>query len=174
MASPTQWTWVWVDSGSWWWTGRSGMLQVHGVAKSWTWLSDWTELDWKWRRKFCWSEGKRRVLIKRASCIPDRINEKRAMFCLSGSAHLCWSHKHPLPFSGFAGQILTSLQYAECPWWTFKALSLETASEFQAASVWWPVQINKYLSSRRKCQKEKQWNVLTRNWQSTVLSTKPI
>ena len=21
MASPTQWTWVWVDSGSWWWTG---------------------------------------------------------------------------------------------------------------------------------------------------------
>ena len=27
MASLTQWTWVWVDSGSWWWTGRPGMLQ---------------------------------------------------------------------------------------------------------------------------------------------------
>ena len=40
MASPTQWTWVWVSSGSWWWTGRPA---VHGVAKSWTWLSDWTE-----------------------------------------------------------------------------------------------------------------------------------
>ena len=26
-ASATQWTWVWVDSGSWWWTGRSGVLQ---------------------------------------------------------------------------------------------------------------------------------------------------
>ena len=26
MASPTQWTWVWVDSGSWWWTGRPGVL----------------------------------------------------------------------------------------------------------------------------------------------------
>ena len=26
-ASPTQWTWVWVNSGSWWWTGRPGMLQ---------------------------------------------------------------------------------------------------------------------------------------------------
>ena len=25
-ASPTQWTWVWVDSGSWWWTGRPGVL----------------------------------------------------------------------------------------------------------------------------------------------------
>ena len=24
MASPTQWTWVWVNSGSWWWTGKSG------------------------------------------------------------------------------------------------------------------------------------------------------
>ena len=27
MASPTQWTWVWVASDSWWWTGRPGMLQ---------------------------------------------------------------------------------------------------------------------------------------------------
>ena len=27
MTSPTQWTWVWVNSGSWWWTGRPGVLQ---------------------------------------------------------------------------------------------------------------------------------------------------
>ena len=27
MASPTQWTWVWINSGSWWWTGRPCMLQ---------------------------------------------------------------------------------------------------------------------------------------------------
>ena len=27
MASPTQWTWVWVNPGSWWWTGRPGVLQ---------------------------------------------------------------------------------------------------------------------------------------------------
>ena len=27
MASPTQWTWVWVDSSSWWWTGRRGVLR---------------------------------------------------------------------------------------------------------------------------------------------------
>ena len=26
VASPTQWTWIWVDSGSWWWTGRPGVL----------------------------------------------------------------------------------------------------------------------------------------------------
>ena len=27
MASPTRWTWVWVNSGSWWWTGRPGVLR---------------------------------------------------------------------------------------------------------------------------------------------------
>ena len=35
---------VWVSSGSWWWTGKPGVLQSMGVTKSWTWLSDWTEL----------------------------------------------------------------------------------------------------------------------------------
>ena len=27
MASLTKWTWIWANSGSWWWTGRPGMLQ---------------------------------------------------------------------------------------------------------------------------------------------------
>ena len=27
MASPTRWAWVWVNSESWWWTGRPGMLR---------------------------------------------------------------------------------------------------------------------------------------------------
>ena len=45
MASPTWWAWVWVNSGSWWWTGRPGVLRVMG-SQSWTWLSDWTELNW--------------------------------------------------------------------------------------------------------------------------------
>ena len=46
MASLTQWIWVWASCRSWWWTGRPGLLQFHGVAKSQTWLSDWTELNW--------------------------------------------------------------------------------------------------------------------------------
>ena len=33
MASPTQWTWVWVNSGSWWWMGRPGMLQSVGLQR---------------------------------------------------------------------------------------------------------------------------------------------
>ena len=33
MASSTQWTWVWVDSGSWWWTGRPGVLWFMGCKE---------------------------------------------------------------------------------------------------------------------------------------------
>ena len=43
MASPTQRTWVWVNSRSWWWTGKPGVLQSMGL-QSQTRLSDWTEL----------------------------------------------------------------------------------------------------------------------------------
>ena len=41
----TLWMWVWVNSGSWWWTGRPWRVAIHGVAKSWIWLSNWTELN---------------------------------------------------------------------------------------------------------------------------------
>ena len=44
MASPTQWTWVWVNSTSWWWTGRPGVLGSMGlqrVGHNWA-----AELNW--------------------------------------------------------------------------------------------------------------------------------
>ena len=47
MASLTQWTWVWVNSGSWWWTGRPGMLRFMGlqrVGHNWATELNWTEL----------------------------------------------------------------------------------------------------------------------------------
>ena len=44
MASPTWWTWVWVASGSWWWTRKPGMLQSLGSQRV---VQDWmTELNW--------------------------------------------------------------------------------------------------------------------------------
>ena len=47
MASPTQWTWFWVDSGSWWWTGRPGVLWFMGYQRV---GYDWaTELNWTFR-----------------------------------------------------------------------------------------------------------------------------
>ena len=45
MASLTQWTWVWVNSRSWWWTGRPGVLWFMRL-QSRTQLSEWTELNW--------------------------------------------------------------------------------------------------------------------------------
>ena len=44
MASPTQWTWVWVSSGRWWWTGKPGVLQsMESQRVGHDWL---TELNW--------------------------------------------------------------------------------------------------------------------------------
>ena len=45
-ASLTQWTWVWVDSGSWRWTGRPGVLRLMGsqrVGHDWATELNWTE-----------------------------------------------------------------------------------------------------------------------------------
>ena len=39
ITSPTQWTWIWANSGRQLSTGKP---VVHGIPKSWTWLSDWT------------------------------------------------------------------------------------------------------------------------------------
>ena len=49
MASLTRWTWVWVNSGSWWWTGKPGVLQFmgHRVRHDWTTELSWTELNWR-------------------------------------------------------------------------------------------------------------------------------
>ena len=44
MASLTRWTWVWVNSGSWWWTGRPGVLQFMGSQR--VGHNRATELNW--------------------------------------------------------------------------------------------------------------------------------
>ena len=50
MASLTRWTWVWVNSGSWWWTGRPGMLRFMGsqrVRQDWVTELNWTIINWE-------------------------------------------------------------------------------------------------------------------------------
>ena len=44
MASLTQWTWVWVNSGSWWWTGKPGMLQFMVLQRVGHERLNWTEI----------------------------------------------------------------------------------------------------------------------------------
>ena len=63
MASLTRWTWIWVNSESWWWTGRPGVVRFMGsqrVRHDWT-----TELNWKWRymRIYC-DKGKYKSICK--------------------------------------------------------------------------------------------------------------
>ena len=56
MASPTQWTWVWVDSLSWWWTRRPGVLWFMGLQKV---GHDWvTELNWRLCTSFIYKLNK--------------------------------------------------------------------------------------------------------------------
>jgi len=60
MASSTQWTWVWANSGRCWKTGKTGVLQSMGL-QSWTQLSNWTTYVNQYlrrhkegRRNYCW------------------------------------------------------------------------------------------------------------------------
>ena len=47
MASLTQWTWVWVNSRSWWWTGRPGMLQSMGSQRvGHEWVTELNKPTW--------------------------------------------------------------------------------------------------------------------------------
>ena len=54
IASPTRWTWVWVNSGSWWWTGRPGMLRFMGSQRvGHDWATElncafWTQMSSMW------------------------------------------------------------------------------------------------------------------------------
>ena len=81
MASPTQWTWVWVSSGSWWWTGKPGMLQSMGSQRV---GHDWaTELNSPIRENCC-EERSLRSQCAHAECWQVRERERD----VSGSGQL--------------------------------------------------------------------------------------
>ena len=57
MASPTQWTWVWANSGRWWRVGKPGMQQSMGLQRVKTRLSNWTTpitLTWDKKCRVNW------------------------------------------------------------------------------------------------------------------------
>ena len=70
MASSTRWTWVWVNSGSWWWTGRPGVLRFMGLQRV---RHDWvTELNWILSNRLPrWHSG------KESACQPKRCKRCR-------------------------------------------------------------------------------------------------
>ena len=59
MASLTQWTWVRLNSGSWWWTGRPGVLHSMGSQRV---RHDWeTELNWRSKQLNKWNYGREEI-----------------------------------------------------------------------------------------------------------------
>ena len=88
MALPTQWTWVLVDSGSWWWTGRPGVLRFMGSQRV---GHDWaTELNSK-------------NISRTVSVVVDRV----------GSVHfpiVPWSSLH---FSSTVGPLICNRCYLQ-------------------------------------------------------------
>ena len=71
-ASPTQWTWVWVSSGSWWWTGNPGVLQSMGL---WRIRHDWvTELNWtELKLSFCTSNNSLHCLLASIASVKKSV-----------------------------------------------------------------------------------------------------
>ena len=133
MASPTLWTWVWIDSGSWWWTGRPA---VHGVAKSRTWLSNWTEL----KVVQCWRG--------RASQLPILAP------ALSSGTSLGWTSRPLSPHLWPGGSAVTP---QEC----FQDLGASGKAQHQACPVSRPsgcgsCSISSTFWNSAVCQKEPQ------------------
>ena len=103
MASLTQWTWVWVNSRSWWWTGKPGMLWFMGLAELDTteWLNSTGLTTWQFFSYACdlysWSSssplffslglmfstilsGPFYVLIYRQVSVPDTSSSVHLIF----------------------------------------------------------------------------------------------
>ena len=77
MASPDQWTWVWVISRSWWWTWMSGMLQSMG-SQGQTGLTNWTELRVPRKLEF------HRSLIRYSLRLYKKTENSDESTCMSG------------------------------------------------------------------------------------------
>ena len=100
MVSPTQWTWVWVNSGSWWWTRRPGVQRLMGLQRV---GHDWvTELNpileawivWPWR--ICSTSKTDSQLqiyqLLRTNLSPPQLEPSTHLFCPRGQGR--WNVGH--------------------------------------------------------------------------------
>ena len=114
MATPTQWTWVWVNSGSWWWTGRPGMLRFMGSQRV---RHDWaTELKW-------------------TECFQELVNRQWRTMTLGRRENIC----NELPvyprFLSCPGIFLTVVRVGWTPAETRSLSLMRQRSELRAAEM---------------------------------------
>ena len=86
MASLTRWTWVWVNSGSWWWTGMPGVLRFMGSQR----------VGHNWATDLNWSERKIHLRAVKESR-PKRRKEKRGPGLNFGSSFCMFFSPPPGP-----------------------------------------------------------------------------
>ena len=89
MASPTQWTWVWVDSEIWWWTGRPGMRRFLGSQRV---GHDWvTELNWTEGVEKNWPHFSNENISRPPRSINLRsVNQYYSLIVNNGNLQLIW------------------------------------------------------------------------------------
>ena len=87
MASPTQWTWIWINSGSPCWTGRPGVLQFMG----------WQRVGHDWVTELNWTESnitgilfKGKICTKRETCVEGRPREERWKTVICKPQRIAW------------------------------------------------------------------------------------
>ena len=126
MASLTQWTWVWVSSGSWWRTGNPDVLQFMGLQRV---GQDWgTEKQQIWIFKLCVF-----VFFKSVFWRPSRRILSYTPSCYSKYEKL------PAPISWFNEVLLC--------WWLFIFLSSLCCCELTLSKYWISIQPHSYVWS---------------------------
>ena len=124
MASPTWWTWVWVNSGSWWWTGKPGVLRFMGSQRAghdWVTELNWTEEKlnslyflqlWPWRKQKVFLLG-----IVYSSCVQmkqaSKFVREKLMFLrrsnINASQHPIKEHDYLYSYIGNSMVLFLSL-----------------------------------------------------------------
>jgi len=121
MASPTQWTWVSVNSRSWWWTGRPGVLRFWGCRVGHDWV---TELNWR-HMKRCWTlliirEMQVKTIMRYHLTLISMViikkmtsnkcwrgcREKRALYVVGGDVKWCNHHGNSFWYRVFSKTLL--------------------------------------------------------------------
>ena len=161
MASLTRWTWVWVNSGSWWWTGRPGVLRFMGSQRV---GHDWaTELNWT--EAYCanhFTMYVRQTMMLYTSAICQLyINKIRRKKLSTTTDHECWRRVLRVPWT--ARRPNHSILKEINPEYSLEALMLQLKLQHSGHLMQWadslekPLMLGKIEGRRRRGWQRIRW-----------------